>query len=439
MTQSSSQPVSDASTAQPSSQSVSSPLLTQSSSQPVSDRSKLDALWKDFHPLSSYVDRYIFHHWYIFTVGFYIAVLIFDILHDIDTYGMNIYYFFTKVDYIYYGFAVFSHNWTGFDITYWTTISLVGALILTAIAFNAWMSRVRMMFQELPEKGRISSKENDLDHAYYCFLRAYQSSLKSNKKYILSGIAMMLTLFFVLLLPPHPFVDTYLFQNDFLYHIDWLIVRFLYIAFPLFWAYCFGIGAWAMGVSGLYLKRMSSKFNFNVQPSHPDNCGGLKLLGDFCFGMALPILIGSTLLGVYSIGAALDSAYILSFAANVGLILFALPLAYIALFVPLWNVHQEMVSKRRAYEDEFSDRVTKLEDKVRSFLDKEEVNSAKSAKEEIEIIQVLHPKSIGYPTWPFDSRILLRFLAPQIVTVLSLLVQLGPVVAVLQHIFHPGQ
>ena len=193
-----------------------------------------------------------------------------------------------------------------------------------------------------------------------------------------------------------------------------------------------------MCITGLYIRNLTIKFDLTIQPSHPDNCGGLRVLGDFCLAMALPVLMGAVLLGLYGIGNIFHVIPFWTVVVNVGLIVFVLPLAAIAFFVPLWDIHLKMLNKRRVYEDEFAERAEKLEGKLNSSIDKGEVDNARIAKEEIEIIQVLHPRKIGYPVWPFDRSILLAFLAPQILTILSLVAQLGPVVDVLQHIFQLG-
>ncbi len=179
-----------------------------------------------------------------------------------------------------------------------------------------------------------------------------------------------------------------------------------------------------MGVTGWYIKNLTEKFDLGILPSHPDHCGGLKSLGDFCLSMALPILIGTVFLGIWGIASIREGINVYNVLPDIYLFLFALPLAAIAFFVPLWNIHQKMVVRRDACYDNFADRVAKLEGKIQSSLDKGLLDEARVAREEMEIAQVLHPDKIGYPTWPFDRRILLTFLAPQIVTIASLAVQL---------------
>jgi hypothetical protein len=184
-----------------------------------------------------------------------------------------------------------------------------------------------------------------------------------------------------------------------------------------------------MAVSGSHIKNLTTKFQLTIQPSHPDKCGGLKVLGSFCLGMALPILIGATFLGVYSIGGAIypdltRKLNIIPVAASVALLVFVLPLATIAFFLPLWNIHCEMVRKKEEYEGEHADRIEKLEKRILAALDKGQLEEAKTARDEINIVRLLHPERIGYPSWPFDRRILLTFLTSQALPLLSLVVSL---------------
>jgi hypothetical protein len=178
-------------------------------------------------------------------------------------------------------------------------------------------------------------------------------------------------------------------------------------------------------VTGWYIKNLTEKFDLSILPSHPDHCGGLKSLGNFCLSTALPILIGAVYLSIWGIGDSMrEGITIYNILPAIFLFLFALPLAAIAFFVPLWNIHRIMVARRDVYYDTFADRVAKVEEKIQFALDKETLDEARVAREEMEIARVLDPDKIGYPIWPFDRRILLAFLAPQIVPIASLVVQL---------------
>ena len=187
-----------------------------------------------------------------------------------------------------------------------------------------------------------------------------------------------------------------------------------------------------MLVTSFYIKHVTSSFNFVLQPSHPDRCGGLKFLGNFCLGIALPILMVAIIVAILSIGSVLHPFPLSPETASattlvsVALVLCILPLATYAFFAPLWNVHGQMVEKKEAYADKFASRFAKLEQQMWGLLDKGALSKAKVTKEEMELLQALHPDNIQYPRWPFDQSILLKFLTPQIVPLISLIVGLSP-------------
>jgi hypothetical protein len=68
-----------------------------------------------------------------------------------------------------------------------------------------------------------------------------------------------------------------------------------------------------------------------------------------------------------------------------------------------------MVVKREEEENEFADRMEKLEKQLRSSLDKAALEEAKSIKEEIEFAQLLNPDTKKYPLWPFNIHRLITF------------------------------
>ena len=307
------------------------------------------------------------------------------------------------------------------EFTIWGIITLEITLVLLLLASNGWRRNILPTFQALLYKRRIYShgQNTDIAQEYQYFLNAYQNALLSNKRYILIAISFITTLVFFLLAWGHPS------RPDALLSIDSWFIAIINLLNFLFLAYFFGVAAWIMGVTGWYIKNLTVKFDLSILPSHPDHCGGLKSLGDFCLSTALPILIGAVFLGIWGIGNNIRVGNTpLVILADVFLFLFALPLAAVAFFVPLWNIHRKMVARRDVYYDNFADRVAKLEGKIQSALDNGALDEARAAREEMEIAQVLHPDKLGYPTWPFDRRILLAFLAPQIVSIATLVVQI---------------
>ena len=312
-----------------------------------------------------------------------------------------------------------------------TVLLSIVTLCLTVVFFNRWRRSIPNTFQKLLDKGHIRSKgrEEDLEEEYLHFLQLYQSALWNKKRYFLISATIPVTLILLLLIevryisPASP---------------NWLIIQWLgiilFVAPPaLLWGYLLGASSWAMYNNGLCVGKITKKFNLNVEPSHPDNCGGLKLLGNFCLGMALPILVGVSFFGLYGLGGVLypkllNGQQAVQLSSTIGLLVFDGPLAAIAFFVPLWGIHCEMLTGKEVYEDKFAEYITKLEKGIWLSLEKGMVDQAKAAKEEMDVMQALNPNTIGYPTWPFNRRILLIYLAPQILPILSLILQILPLI-----------
>jgi hypothetical protein len=311
-------------------------------------------------------------------------------------------------------------------LTSWSIIPMAVALSLAALTFNIWRDSIPRTFKALQKRLSFPIRVENTWKEYLQFLEDYQQTLLSNKRYIPVSIIMIISLFISFLSTRQAILETNLALSP------WRLLAVLFLLFlAVIWGYFFGVGAWGMCITGIYIKRLTAKFDLIIQPRHPDKCGGLKFLGGFCLRMALPILVGVILLGIWSIEATLFPNIItgtllrpiLLIAANSVLFLFALPLAFIAFFLPLWDIHRKMVMNRTADEDKFANRITKVEEKLLEELDHGELEKAKSAKADMDFIQSL--LIVSYPTWPFDHSILLIFLAPQIVPIASLIVQIS--------------
>jgi len=195
-------------------------------------------------------------------------------------------------------------------------------------------------------------------------------------------------------------------------------------------AYCSGVVAWTIAVTAWHIKKLTRIFDFSIVPNHPDKCGGLKFLGQFCLGMALPIIIGGVVLGIYSIEAYFyGSIRFYSLMSSIALVLFALPLAFLVLYTTLWDIHLKMVNEAEKTEEEFALLISGLRSEMQSALKDNRWEDAKTAKEKIDLAQLVDPDTIKYPTWPFDRSILLKFWTPQIVPILGLFLNLTVPVA----------
>lgn len=297
-------------------------------------------------------------------------------------------------------------------------------------SFMRWQSRIPKVFQWMLDTHRVSSRNGTSNEGYQQYLRDYQQALLSKTTHcaLAGSLPGLVVLFFLTAGQPQEIIRQKSWQYDPQFVVEFSIV---YIGI-LLWGYLLGSGAQPLFVTGRYVKKLAQAFEVNIQPSHPDKCGGLKPLGDFCFAMALPVVAGGFTLATIGVGGSLShlvgggrqgnplfySASIYS--ANVLLIVLGAPLAAIAFLVPLWDIHCNMVERKKEAEDAFANRVARLEREIRTHIDQEgELDKAKIAKEKLEIVQVIHPARVGYPVWPFRLGVLVKLFSPQLLSIVT--------------------
>jgi hypothetical protein len=149
-------------------------------------------------------------------------------------------------------------------------------------------------------------------------------------------------------------------------------------------------------------------FNLRIEPVHPDKCGGLQLLGNFCFGAASPLFLTIAYFIGY-LGCFLvisrdprDIAFLLTASlALCFILLYSLPIAIIVFFLPLWNIHTKMLKARVEEEEAYTAKIAALREQIQAWLDDNQLEEAKTVKEKKELTEVLY---IPYPTWPFTIK-----------------------------------
>ena len=162
---------------------------------------------------------------------------------------------------------------------------------------------------------------------------------------------------------------------------------------------------WALSISGWYMRKLSCVFEFRIEPVHPDKCGGLAGLGNFCFGLASPLFVNSVFFTAYSVTILIistdpSSLATVSLLAFSGL-LFGLPLAVFTFCLPLWSIHTKMLRKRETAEETYAIRLAALQEQIQLLLDNNQLEEAKALKEKKELLETVY---IPSPTWPFNVR-----------------------------------
>lgn len=315
-----------------------------------------------------------------------------------------------------------------------------GLLALILWLFNRWRHSIPQTFRELLRRGQINSltQGEDVQKVYLRFLNNYQKTLLSRKRYAFSIlITIMYAVPCFIALRSHIFPVGHF--DPILQTIRWItdFIRVVIIASLL--GYFSGIGLWAIATSSYYIKDLTNHFKLTIVLNHPDQCGGLQSIGNFCLFMALPILVGAIFFGVYGIGdtlligqlaqalnglpvqASLEVNQAQTITITVVLIVFALLLGSIIFFLSLSNIHREMEIEKQTYDDEFAQLIVSYDKKIRSALHKGELKEAKDAKAELEMLQGLYPDKVSFPTWPFNFSMVFTYITIQIPAVLSLI------------------
>ncbi|HEY1350232.1 MAG TPA: hypothetical protein VGF67_11455 [Ktedonobacteraceae bacterium] len=355
------------------------------------------SFWETFRLFPSAFDASGFTYWYIYVSGLTLFALFPLFLHLLTRSSPGEIQFYTDNKLII------------------VLISLTMIIVVTT--YNYWKNRLPQMFQELEARERLSCKDTqtgaDFAREFQAFLEEYQAALLHRRRYILIvGFVLTCIGLFVSLIygylsaPASP-----------------LLLAILPV--PFFLGYFLGASAWTLYVTGDYLRQLPQRFEIEVEPWHPDGCGGLRIMGNFCLRMALPILTGVMFFGLYGIGTFFlpgllsPEQQVIQISANVGLLIIDIPLAALAFFRPLLGIHAEMVRKKQAYEEQFAGHLKRLYNLLGPALERGNPQEIKQVGEEIEVARRMHPLVTDYPGWPFNRRILFTYLLPQVFALLS--------------------
>jgi len=356
---------------------------TATSLQPKDTKEQIDGILQQFDVLPSRFDRFLFRYYYFFLIG----LLFLGELLLIP--------------------PILSQPQAGTALL----VLGVGALPMVVIIpiiwlFNVWRSRTPKTLRELFEK-RIALPDGDASTSYLRFLEHYRNALASPKRYFLSGSLMIIC----------GSAGVYgIVQSLSVLHLNifatilYMVGELLSVLSYLGGMYCIGIVIWALYISGWYVRKLVQAFKLSIQPFHTDKCGGLKVLGNFCFGLVTPILIGSGLtigyIIIYFISASMSGFDAVLLALVVGfalflLLLYGFPVIVLAFILPLRDIHTKMVSQRETAEDTYNARIEALWKEIQSLLDTNQIEEAKVLQEKKAALETFHAH---YPTWPFSFR-----------------------------------
>lgn len=265
--------------------------------------------------------------------------------------------------------------------------------------------------------------------SWQTFTTDFEQALRSRWRllfsavFIIAGIVQILSLSGIITnLPVRDW-----FENEFvlLPFVLWEIL-FIFIV-PVLIGYYVGISLWLLFVVSLYVRWLTPTFTLDIQPSHGDMCGGLKRLGDICLKMAVLCILPAVVFGFWGMVGILQEVvpevvtgmYLASMVMSVS--------SFLVFFLPLWRIHRVMVREKARFQDEAVSRIAPIEAKLRDLVTQGGLasNEAQMLDSQLSKLRELYPKGVKYPTWPFDTNILLKLFTPQIVPIITIIVGLA--------------
>jgi hypothetical protein len=361
----------------------------ESSPQPEETKERIYSVLQQFDVLPSRFDRFLFKYIYVYLLGLFflseLPLIITFLIGNLQIEQVLV---------------------TGVGIN----MPPVIVAILMFWRFNVWRWQTPHTLRDLIEQKRIALPDGDADPSYLRFLAHYRDALASPKRYVLSGFLMIiygiLTAYNIILI-----LSSGLPTNQA------TILAVQNLLNGLLWVGAFyggGILIWDIYVSGWYIRKLVQAFQLSIEPFHPDECGGLSLLGNFCFGLGSPLMIASGILIGYIIFALVKYAPTLNgsvtivgyLAESVGLpllflLLFFFPGIVLDFILPLRDIHRNMVSESMAHENSYFMRTKALREEIQALLDTNQVEAAKAVQEKRALVETLYAP---YPTWPFHVR-----------------------------------
>lgn len=296
------------------------------------------------------------------------------------------------------------------DIKYDIAFNTKQLLIVVGIGLIFWSFRVcQQLFSktlvDLFYNHRILVRNGDLNECFLSFLKNTRDEFRKPLRYIVIGsivVLYVLYYFYIILRPAIRDEVIYHFKNT--PFVISFIIHLLFIALTNFIAvYCLGVIIWALYILGMRVKQLIRIFEFRIEPLHPDQCGGLKVLGNFCFSLASPIFIGSAFFIGYIFAAVLSpkNAYNVETISSILFIILTYGLSIVtsSFCVPFWNIHREMLHEREADIEKYAENLEVLRQAIQKALNNGMPEDADKLKKQMDLIQALHT---NYPQWPFD-------------------------------------
>jgi hypothetical protein len=296
------------------------------------------------------------------------------------------------------------------------SLSFVFTISVIVWTFNIWREHVPQLLRGILEKRRIDVSTGDVNTHYLAFLEQYRDALRSPRKHLLIGSMLAITLvasvldsywwlrWLPLLEPAKSLFFAPLTIGNMIILCTLLLMGLVSILGIFGFMYYLATVMWALSISGWYIRKLLRAFELRIEPVHPDKCGGLKMLGNFCFSTGSPLFIGSVfcashifavfvppasfpLIGPPGLSDLPAVVFIVSF---VLIILMLSGSSIFAFFLPLWESHTKMLKERERAEETSAVRLAPLQKQIQGLLDDNQLEEAKAVKEKKDLMEALY-------------------------------------------------
>ena len=207
-----------------------------------------------------------------------------------------------------------------------------------------------------------------------------------------------------------------------------------FVAAPL--GYLLGLLIWRVGVIAAYISKLGGNFEIRIQPNHPDQCGGLRPIGNLCLIIALLLLVPAIFLSVWGFATTFFNTggeicnQLWSGLFRQWLVLLS-ALSLIAFLWPLYSIHLQMQKQRREVQTELDDlaqRIDGLSTELRTQAYTLTSEQGAEKLKSLEFMEKVYQENSRIPVWPIDWQTMLKFSSAQAVPILSLLGTSEPVI-----------
>ena len=209
------------------------------------------------------------------------------------------------------------------------------------------------------------------------------------------------------------------------------LIGFFYMLFFVFCLYVGGVIIFKLGITARYIRKLTT-FDLNIQPLHPDNCGGLKPIGNLCFYNAFTLIPATFWLAIWSLSwGHYCPQYFPNYSAIglvilIGLVIFVIGVMF-SFFYPLYVIHKSMVDKKIDHMKAVNEIANKIDTTLKSItknvknLDKDKGDKFLA---DIKYLKDVYNITEKFPVWPFDIKIKIKFASSIIIPTIIAISQL---------------